>query len=125
MNSLIENLFRNDDIFFLQKTATLKASENQTNYEQLQNAKTIDSEESQNKSTPGCFCNKEKKNQKDKKEEDTSKKVNRNMAIVRSLDSSCNSQKTILAGDHKNDKPKGEKNKKSIFVIGGSMMRTP
>ena len=45
------------------------------------------------------------------------------MAIVRSLDSNCNPQKTILAGDHKNDKPKGEKNEKSIFVIGDSMVK--
>ena len=45
------------------------------------------------------------------------------MAIVRSLDSSCNSQKTILTGDYKNDKPKGEKNKKSIFIIGGSVVK--
>ena len=121
INSLIENLSRNDDVFFSQKAATLKASENQTNYEQLQNTKTIDSKESQNKNTPRCFCNKEKESQKDKQEEDTSKKINQNMAIVRSLDSNCNSEKTILAGDHKNDKPKGEKNEKSIFVIGDSM----
>ena len=79
--------------FFLQKAATLKASKNQTNYEQLQNTKTIDSKESQNKNTPGCFCNKEKESQKDKQEEDTSKKINQNMAIVRSLDSNCNPQK--------------------------------
>ena len=45
------------------------------------------------------------------------------MGIVRSLDSNCNPQKTILAGDHKNDKPKGEKNEKSIFVIGDSMVK--
>ena len=45
------------------------------------------------------------------------------MAIVRPLDSNCNPQKTILAGDHKNDKPKGEKNEKSIFVIGDSMVK--
>ena len=45
------------------------------------------------------------------------------MAIVRSLDSNCNPQKTILAGDHKNDKPKGEKNEKCIFVIGDSMVK--
>ena len=45
------------------------------------------------------------------------------MAIVISLDSNCNPQKTILAGDHKNDKPKGEKNKKSIFVIEDSMVK--
>ena len=118
----MENLSRNGDVFFSQKAATLKASENQTNYEQLQNTKTIDSKESQNKNTPGCFCNKEKESQKDK-QEDTSKKINQNMAIVRSLDSNCNPQKTILAGDHKNDKPKGEKNEKSIFVIGDSMVK--
>ena len=45
------------------------------------------------------------------------------MAIVRFLNSSCNSQTTILAGDHKNDKPKGEKNKKFIFFIGDSMVK--
>ena len=45
------------------------------------------------------------------------------MAIVRSLDNSCNPQKTITADDHKNDKPKGEKNEKSIFVIGDSMVK--
>ena len=45
------------------------------------------------------------------------------MAIVRSLDNSWNSQKAILAGDHKNDKPKGEKNEKSIFVIGDSVVK--
>ena len=39
------------------------------------------------------------------------------------MDSSCNPQKTITAGDHENDKPKGEKNKKSIFVIGDSMVK--
>ena len=123
INSLTENLSRNDDIFFSQKAATLKASENQTNYEQLQNTKTIDRKESQHKNTPGCFCNKEKESQKDKQEEDTSKKINQNMAIVRSLDRNCNPQKTILAGDHKNDTPKGEKNEKSIFFIGDSMVK--
>ena len=45
------------------------------------------------------------------------------MAIVRSLDSNCDPQKTILAGDRKNDKPKGENNEKSIFVIGDSMVK--
>ena len=55
INSLIENLSRNDDVFFSQKAATLKTPENQTNYKQLQNTKTIDSKESQNKNTPGCF----------------------------------------------------------------------
>ena len=82
-------------MFFFRKKQqqTLTAPENQTNYEQLQNTKTIDSKESQNKNTPGCFCNKEKESQKDKQGEDTSKTVNKNMAIVRSLDSSCNPQK--------------------------------
>ena len=42
------------------------------------------------------------------------------MAIVRSLDRNCNPQKT---GHHKNDKPKGEKNEKSIFNIGDSMVK--
>ena len=64
VNSLIENLSRNDDVFFFwQKEATLKAPENQTNYKQLQNKKTIDSKESQNKNTPECFCIKEKESQ--------------------------------------------------------------
>ena len=109
--------------FFSRKAAKLKAPENQTNYKQLQNTKTVNSKESQNKNTPGCFCNKEKEGQKDKQEEGSSKKVNKNMPIVRSLDSSCNPQKTITAGDHKNDKSKGEKNEKSIFIIGGSMVK--
>ena len=123
INSLIENLSRNDDVFFSQKTATLKTLENQTNYKQLQNTKNIESKESQNKNTPGCFYNKEKESQKDKQVEDISKKANKNMAIVRSLDNSCNPQKTITADDHKNDKPKGEKNKNTIFVIGESMVK--
>ena len=50
-------------------------------------------------------------------------KIKQNMAIVRSLDSNCNPQKTILAGDHKKDQPKGEKNEKSIFVIEDSMVK--
>ena len=50
-------------------------------------------------------------------------KVDKNITIVRSLDSSCNPQKTITAGDHKNYKPKGEKNEKSIFVRGDSMVK--
>ena len=45
------------------------------------------------------------------------------MAIVRSLDCSCNTQKAITAGDHKNDKLKGEKNEKSIFLVGDSMVK--
>ena len=44
------------------------------------------------------------------------------MAIVRSLGSSCKSQKIITADDHKNDKPKEENNEKSIFAIGHSMV---
>ena len=96
INSLIKNLSRNDDVFFSQKAAILKASENETNYEQLKNTKTIDSKEIQSKNTPGCFCNKEKESQKDK-QEDTSKKVNQNKVSVRSLDNSCNSQKNNLS----------------------------
>ena len=45
------------------------------------------------------------------------------MAIVRSLDNNCNPQKRITADDRKNDKPKGGKNEKSIFVIGDSMVK--
>ena len=45
------------------------------------------------------------------------------MVIVRLLDSSCNPQKTIAAGDHKNDKTIREKNKKTIFVIGDNMVK--
>ena len=96
INSLIKNLSRNDDVFFSQKAAILKASENETNYEQLKNTKTIDSKEIQSKNTPGCFCNKEKESQKDK-QEDTSKKVNQNKVSVRSLDNSSNSQKNNLS----------------------------
>ena len=122
ITSLIENLSRNEDVFSSQKAATLKTPENQTNYKQLQNTKTIESKENQNKNTPGCFCNKEKESQKDKKVGDIPKKANKNMAIVRSLDNSCNPQKRITSYDHKNDKPKGEKNGKPIFVIGDSMV---
>ena len=49
--------------------------------------------------------------------------ANKNMAILRSLDSSCNPQKTITTDDHKDDKPKREKNEESIFVIGDSMVK--
>ena len=49
--------------------------------------------------------------------------TNKNMAIARSLDSSCNPQKTITADHHKNDKAKRGKNKKSIFVTGDSMAK--
>ena len=39
--------------------------------------------------------NQKKESQTEKQEEDTSKKVKKNMAIIRSLDGSCNPQKTI------------------------------
>ena len=59
-----------------------------------------------------------------KRKVDTSKKkVNKNMGIVRSLDSICNPPKTITTDDHENDKPKGEKNGKPIFAIGDSMVK--
>ena len=102
-------------MFFSQKAATLKTPENQTNYKQLQNTKTIESKESQNKNTPGCFCNKEKESQKDKQEEDIFKKANKNMTIVRSLDNSCNSQKTITADDQKMTNQK-EKRTKNLYL---------
>ena len=59
----------------------------------------------------------------DKHEEDISKKANKNMVIVRSVDNSCNPQKTIIADDRKNDKPKGGKNDKSVFVMEDSMVK--
>ena len=70
-----------------------------------------------------CFYNKEKESQKEQQDQDISKKANKNMGIVRSLDTSCNPQKTITADDHKNDKPKGAKNEISIFVIVDSMAK--
>ena len=69
-------------MFFSEKAATLKTPENRTNYKQLQNTKTIENKNSQNKNTPGCICNKEKESQKDKQEVDISKKTNMNMAIA-------------------------------------------
>ena len=45
------------------------------------------------------------------------------MAIVRSLDGSRNTQKIITADDSKNDKPKVEKNEKSVFAIQDSMVK--
>ena len=39
INSLIENLSRNDDVFFLQRAATLKTPENQTNYNKYKTQK--------------------------------------------------------------------------------------
>ena len=45
------------------------------------------------------------------------------MTIVISLDSTRNPKKTITADDHKNDKSKGKKNEKSIFVIEYSMVK--
>ena len=59
----------------------------------------------------------------DKPEEDTSKQVNKNMVIVRSLDRSCNTQRTIPAVHHKNDQPIREKNEKTIFVIRDNMVK--
>ena len=47
-------------------------------------------------------------------------KANKIIKIVRSLDSNYNTQKAITADDHKNKKAKGTKNKKSIFVTGGT-----
>ena len=81
INSLLQNLSRNDDVFFSQKAATLETPENQKNYKQLQNTKTIESKDSQNKNTPGCFCNKEK-TRKDKQDirKIYPKKANKNMA---------------------------------------------
>ena len=70
-----------------------------------------------------CIFNKEKENQKEKKVEDITKNTNKNITIARSLNYSCNPPKTITADDHKNDKRKGEKNKKSTFVIRGSMIK--
>ena len=83
INSLIENLSRNDDMFLLEKEATLRTPESQTNYKKLQNTKTIESKESHNKALQDASETK-KKSQKDKQEEDI-------VTIVRSLDSSCNS----------------------------------
>ena len=45
------------------------------------------------------------------------------MVMVRSLDRSCNTQRTIAAVHHKNDKPIREKNEKTIFVIGDNMVK--
>ena len=123
INSLIENISRNEQRIFSQKTATLETLKNQTNYKQLKNIKSIKSRENQNKNTPRCFCNNEKESQKGKQKENIPKKTNKNMTIARALDGSCNPQKTITADHHKNDKAKGEKNKKSIFVIGDSMAK--
>ena len=117
INSLIENISRNEQRIFSQKTATLETLKNQTNYKQLKNIKSIKSRENQNKKTPECFCSNEKESQNGKQKEDIPKKINKNMVIVRLLDSSCNPQKTIIADHHKNDQAKGENNKKSIFAI--------
>ena len=61
INSLIKNISRNDDVFFSQKAAILKASENETNYEQLKNTKTIDSKEIQSKTLQDASTIKRKK----------------------------------------------------------------
>ena len=39
------------------------------------------------------------------------------------MDGSCNLPKTISADDNRNDKPKKEKNKKTIFVIGDNVIK--
>ena len=57
----MKNLSRNDDVFFSQKAAILKASENETNYEQLKNTKTIDSKEIQSKTLQDASTIKRKK----------------------------------------------------------------
>ena len=72
-------------MFFSQKAATLKTSEKETSYNNYKTQKP--SKASQNTNTPGCFCNKEKESQIEKQEGDICKKANKNMAIVRSLDS--------------------------------------
>ena len=61
INSPMKNLSRNDDVFFSQKAAILKASENETNYEQLKNTKTIDSKEIQSKTLQDASTIKRKK----------------------------------------------------------------
>ena len=81
-------------MFLLQKEATLRTPENQTNYKKLQNTKTIESKESHNKALQDASATK-KKSQKDKQEENI-------VTIVRSLDSSCKK---------KGEKRKEEKNK--------------
>ena len=60
INSLIENLSRNEDVFFV-KGCNTKTPENQTNYRQLQNTKIIESKESQNKTLQGASAIKKKK----------------------------------------------------------------
>ena len=80
LKSLIENLSRNDDVFFSQKVATLKVLKAKLITNNYKNTKTIERKESQNRNTPRCFSNKEKESQKDKQEEDISKKTNKNMA---------------------------------------------
>ena len=116
INSLIENISRNDDVFFSQKTATLETLENQTNYKQLKNIKSIKSRENQNKKTPECFCSNEKEIQNGKQKEDIPKKINKNMVIVRLLDSSCNPQKTIIADHHKKMTKQKEKRTKNLYL---------
>ena len=56
--------------------------------------------EIQNKNTPGCVCIEEKENQKRKREEGVSKKANKSIIIVMSLDS-YNPPKTITADNTK------------------------
>ena len=73
---------------------------------------------------PGYAHNEEKGNQKQKQEEDISRKASKNITIARSLYSRhSNPPNTIAADEHKNDKPKVERNGKSTFVIGDSMTK--
>ena len=76
--------------------------------------------ENKNKNAPGCVGNKKKESQEEKQEEYISKKASKSITIARSLDSSGNPPKSITV---KNDKPKGEKDGKSIFVIGNSKIK--
>lgn len=47
----------------------------------------------------------------------------KNIAIIRLWDNRCDPPKKITADDHKNYKPKKEKNKKSVFAIEDSMIK--
>ena len=39
------------------------------------------------------------------------------------MDSCCNPPKPITAENHKDDKPKGEKDRKSVYAIGDSTIK--
>ena len=110
-------------MFFPQKKATLKTPENQSNSKQLPSSN-IESKENQNTNAPRYAHNEEKGNQKEKQEEDISRKANKDIAMARSLYSRhSNPPNTIAADEHKNDKPKVERNGKCTFVIGDSMIK--